>query len=721
MYPEDEELKTMPLQSFDNASTPVQTPAQDSISQSNPTPDVTAQTAQAPQTAQTVAQGNTYQNYTAQPQNNAYQNYSAQGQNNVYQNYSAQGQNNAYQNYSAQGQNNAYQNYTAQPQNNAYQNYTAQPQNNAYQNYAAQGQNNAYQNYSAQPQNNAYQNYGATQGMAQGFQNYQQPNQAYAQQNPYYANPVNGNVNNGAVPPAKVAKKKIPKLAIIIPIAVVLIAAIVVAVILIFKDKGKNETQETVETAMSNTFKEESPTVLASYLGTEEMNTMLESGAYTTSVSLNITDLSGYSMPSEAYLFEGLGFSTTSSVDIASEKVFSCVDVMYGGISYLDFNMYAYSDFMAVALPSLFNGYIEFKTTNFAEDFNNSPLAAMLGSDMQLPAELSFDYFEYLTSLSASMTVPEEVNEFLDSIQYEKSGSAEVGSLGKCDGYTVTITTDSMKDLLKWFCDTCNENNVTVSYAEFEQLLPKENIVFNIYVDDKGRMVRFSYVDDFNVDGTTLNVNANIDFLGTNRPADIVTGSIDLTADGTTVSIVIDSKTTESSTSSVTNATFSLNMAGSTMGSITYYSAFDSTNGNYDMTLSVDAMGTNYVYATMDGAYSNVVPGQSFTFDINDLTVNVMNGEYCVSLNGSMSQAPLSGSVEQPSGTKYDLFTMTEADFTALGEEIMNNVMNGPIGSLVTSMMYGYSSYESYDDDYYYDEYNYDDYYYEDDWYYEEW
>ncbi len=740
MYPEDEEVKTMPLQSFDSANAPVQNPVQDATSQSTVAQDATVQDATPSQTTPGMTQNtasqdmtqNMYQNYnTAPQQTNAYQNYAAQGQNNVYQNYNAAPQqNNAYQNYAPQ-QNNAYQNYAPQ-QNNVYQNYAPQ-QNNAYQNYA-QGQNNAYQNYTAQGQNvnqgynaaqgqNMNQNYGAAQGMAQGFQTYQQPNQGYAQpnyQNPYYVN-QSGNGVNGAVPPASVPKKKIPKLAIILPIAIIVIAAIIVAVVLIMKNKGNGSAKETVETAVSSTLSSDSPTLLSGYLGSEELNTMIESGAYSQSITLNITDLSGYSMPEDAYLFEGLGITTDSSVDLANEQVFSSAAITYGGISYLDFDMFAYNDYMAVALPSLFSGYIEFKTTNFAEDFNNSYIASMLGSEYQLPAELSFDYFEYLRELNTTeIAVPDEINEFLESIEYSKADSAEVGSLGKCDGYNITVTKESVKDLFKWFCDYCNANNVTISYAEFEPYLPTEDIVFTVYVDKKGRMVRFSYEDDFNVDGTTLNVNAKIDFVGTDRPTDVITGSIDLTAEGTTLSLVIDSKTTATATSSVTNTTLSVNMYGMAMGSFTYYSSVDTSTGIYTMNASIDAMGENYLYMTMDGLYSNVVAGKSYTFDINDMTIDIMNGEYCVSLNGSISQGPLSGSVEQPSGTKYDLFTMTESDLTVISEEMMNNVLNGPLGTLIGGMSFSSDDY-GYDDYYYEDDYSYYDYYYEDDWYYEEW
>lgn len=692
MYPEDEESKTIPLQSVDNGNTPVENPSQapnDAVSNTNM---YQAQNTQPYQ--QTMNQG-----YNAAPQQNMNQNYNAAPQQGMTQGF------NTYQQPA--------QNYTA-PNQGMYQ-YQAQS-NQPYQQTMNQG-------YNAAPQQNMNQGYNTApqQGMAQGFNAYQQPNPGYAQQNyqnPYYVNPAGAGMN-GTVP-----KKKKSKLVFIIPIAIVLIAAIIIAVVLLLK--GKGSPKETVVNAMSKTFSQESPSALSAYLGFEELNTMLESGSYEQALTLSINDLSGYSMPYDAYLLEGLGISANVALDMENEQMSGDFSITYGGISYLDYIIYAYNDYMAFAFPSLFDGYIEFQTTNFAEDFNNSYIASALGSDYQIPSEMTFDFFEQLKSSAASgdAAVPEEVHEFLESIQFEKADSQNIDINGKsqsCQGYHVTVPADSIKDLAKWFCSYASENDVDISYSDIESVIPKKDIVFTVYVDKNGRMVRISYQDSFNVEGTTLDVNGEISFLGTDRPTDNVTGKIDFTAEGTTMTLVIDSKTTNSGSSSVTNSTVGLNMAGMSLGGFNYYSSLDTASGAYAISMDLTVMNETYFKLTMDGAYSNVVAGKSYTCSIDDLTIDLMDGEYIVSLSGSLSCAPLSGSAEQPSGHAYNLFTMTEADFAAISEEMSENLLNGPIGQL---MMELYSSYDSYSDDYYSDDYYsddwYDDDYYSDDWYYDD-
>ena len=177
------------------------------------------------------------------------------------------------------------------------------------------------------------------------------------------------------------------------------------------------------------------------------------------------------------------------------------------------------------------------------------------------------------------------------------------------------------------------------------------------------------------------------------------------------MTLAIDSKTTNSGSSSVTNSTVGLNMAGMSMGGFNYYSSLDTASGAYAISMDLTVMDETYFKLTMDGAYSNVVAGKSYTCSIDDLTINLMDGEYIVSLSGSISCASLSGSVEQPSGHAYNLFTMTEADINTIGEEVYENLLNGPIGQLMMGL---YSSYDSYSDDYYSDDYYSDDWYYDD-------
>ena len=606
----------------------------------------------------------------------------ANGQNMSQQSYNtANGQNMYQQNCTApNGQNMYQQNYTAPNGQNMYQqNYTAPNGQNMYQqNYTApNGQNMYQQNYTAPNGQNMYQqNYNASYGQNQGY-----PQQNY--QNPYYVNPAVSPQNQNTAAP----KKKKSKLPLIIVLIVILLAAIGAGIFFFVKKNGASGSpKETVSAAVSKTFSSDAPSALSSYLGTDELSTMTSSGAYQESFDLTITDIGGFSMPSEAYLINGLGFSGNMALDADKKQMASDISITYGGISYLSCKLFAYDDFLALAFPDFFDGYLEVNTTTMSTDYANSYLATILGSNFSIPSDYSFNTFDFIQSQASNTAVPVEMNDFMDNIEFAKGETADIELNGKsqsCQGYDVTVTTQAIQELADWFYTYATQCNVEISRSNIDSILPKDDITFTVYVDNKGRMVQLTYKDSFPVENTTLDVDANITFSGTDRPTDQVSGQINMSADGSTFCIDINSNTSESGSSSTTDTIIGVNIDGSSIGCLSYNSTLDTASGTSTYSLSVDGMGQNYLSVTMDGTYSNVVAGKSMRYDINDLTVNVMSGEYRVSLSGSMSLEPLSGSVEQPSGTCYQLFSMSEADFNTLGEEIVGNLYSSPLFSLI--------------------------------------
>lgn len=638
MYPEQEEdSKTIPLQPADNGNI-----------------------SSAP--AQNINQNTT-------PVQNTYQNYNAAGSQNMYQNY----------NQNAAGGQNMYQGYNAAPNQNMYQNYNAAGTQGMYQNYNAAPNPNMNQNYNAPQGQNMYQNYNTAQGQNMGY-----AQQNFQNQNPYY-------VNSAAQAPNAAAPKKKSKLPLIILLIVILVAAIGTGVFFFLKkNKASGSPKETVANAVSQTFSSDAPSALSSYLGSDELVTMTLSGAYQEAFSLTITDIGGSSMPYEAYLLNGLGISGNTAIDAGKKQMASSIDITYGGISYLNCNLFAYDDFMALALPDFFDGYLEINTTTMSTDYANSYLATLLGSDFSIPADYAFNFFDAMQS-SSTATVPDELNEFMESIEYTKGETTEIEINGKsqsCQGYQVTITKTAMEKLLDLFYNYAAQSNVDLSRSDLDAVLtfPENGITFTVYVDNKGRMVQLAYKDSISADGTTLDMDAQISFLGADRPTDKVSGQINMAANGYTACISIESNTTNNGSSSATDTVLGITADGSYIGSLTYNNTLDTATGASSFSLSIDGMGENYLSVTMDGTYNNVVAGKSMHYDINDLTINVMSGAYTVSLSGSISLEPVSGSVDQPSGTRYDLFNMTEADFNTLGAEIMTNLYNSPIASLLIGM-----------------------------------
>ena len=547
-------------------------------------------------------------------------------------------------------------------------------------------------------------NTGANQTNTQynGAQGYQQNPNAQGYQNPYYVNPAS--IPNAA--PAKKSKKKIW-----IPIvSVALVAVIAIGVcILLFSGKKTRNPEEVITSAMSNTFSAERTSSTTGWLHSQELDALAQGDAYQMSANWTIDEVSG-SLADDISMLEGFGISTSMELDKDAERFAVSGDILYDGTKYLDYELYAYGDYMAIACPSLFEGYIEFKTSNFGVDFNNSPLAQAL--DTTIDPTIAFRFFELLTTTQETETeIPRELQEFFDAIRYEEGDKKDLQVNGKtqtCQGYNIVITRESMENLARWFCDYADSLGTPVEYSEISPILPREDLVMTVYVDNKGRMARFSF--DFPLDYVQAELSCQIDFTGLNdNPADHVTGAIKLTVEGYAYGFSFESNTTTTGSTETQNTKMSIDVSGISIANANYTSTFDTQSKKGHADLSVSAMYTSLLTMNIDYSYTDVVPGERFTVNMDDLTLDVA-GELTIGLSGSFSVSKLSGSVSEPSGTKYDLFTLTENDIETLGEEMMQNAMNGPLGFLFVEMLYdGY--YFPDDDDWYSDDWNDDDWY----------
>lgn len=668
MNPE-EESRTIPIQGVDAASQPVPGAGNYSAqTASDIQPNAASQPAQNMQYA-----GQGYQSSGMQ--------YNSNGQYNNgtnFQNPGAQyGSNTQYNN----GAN--YQNPNAQYGSNTQYNNGAGYQNPNAQ-YGSNGQYNNgtnYQNPNAQYGSNTQYNNGA---------NYQNPNMRYstpqqAYQNPYYINTSSAM----GMPPVKKSKKKIW---IPILISVLVLAAVGTGVYFIFFRGNKSkDVKETVTQAINNTFNADSNNLQAQYLGSGSLAEMTANGAFESSMELTISEIGGNSMPEELSQLEGLGFRTTSAIDYDSLRISQKGSINYYGTSYLDYEFYAYDEYIAIACPSLFDGYLEIKTTNFGEDFNDSPLAKALGQTVD--PTFAFDLFELYRSqsgdnnLGMNFEMDNEVfNDFVDSIRYEagEKKDFQIGSeTQSCQGYNVIVPRKSIRELAEWFCDYMTELGTPIAYRDIAALVPDKDLVFTVYVDKKGRMVNFSFEHIIQAGGEELELRCMIDFIGEEEPSDKVDGYMEAIVEGHSYRVNFNSVTNRTRTSSTTDTTADISVSGISVAKLTYTSSFDSTTGKGKIDLAISAMFQNILSCTLDYTYRDVVPGKSFTMDINDLSLDMM-GEITVSMYGSYSMAPLSGSVSKPSGKKYDLFKITENDVMALAEEIEENLMHGPLGLLGT-------------------------------------
>ncbi len=470
-------------------------------------------------------------------------------------------------------------------------------------------------------------------------------------------------------------KEKKSKKGLIIGIsvaAVVVIAALVTGLYFILR----KTPEEIVKNAMKDTFaetREKGYSLLNDTLGLSEFSTEKADSEVTFTVDECI-------VPE----YKGMGMTGYASVDATDEDD---VKAAMGGsleiageslstdIKFVDSVLY-------YTIPELSDK--TFKLT--ADDLVAIIQDAASSYDGSTVTGSDIDYSElYKKFKEVSETAGKNFN---DKITYERAGSESItlnnGKSVKAKKYTMTIPKNSIKEYVSEYVtavvDYADENvtdeqwnELGITKENFEQIanmvpayfgmLVTKDIVVDYYIAD-GKIVKLS--SSYKVSGfTQFQITLDVDFMGDKFVTNDVHGELAMSAGGddseNSVTYIYDrtSETKDGKWTVNDKATMVLDDDPDTEAeSMSFESeqVFDSSTNDLTYTGKVTSTSTDDgIVFELDGNYSDINKGKSYTFNLNKFSMTGVDGEVALSVSGTSKVGDLGKTIEaDPNAVEFD-------------------------------------------------------------------
>lgn len=454
--------------------------------------------------------------------------------------------------------------------------------------------------------------------------------------------------------------------------AVVVIAALVTGLYFILR----KTPEEIVKNAMKDTFaetREKGYSLLNDTLGLSEFSTEKADSEVTFTVDECI-------VPE----YKGIGMTGYASVDATDEDD---VKAAMGGsleiageslstdIKFVDSVLY-------YTIPELSDKTFKLTADDLVAIIQDAASSydgsAVTGSDI--------DYLElYKKFKEVSETARKNFN---DKITYERVGSESItlnnGKSVKTKKYTMTIPKNSIKEYVNEYVtavvDYADENvtdeqwdELGITKENFEQIanmvpayfgmLVTKDIVVDYYIAD-GKIVKLS--SSYKVSGfTQFQITLDVDFMGDKFVTNDVHGELAMSAGGddseNSVTYIYDrtSETKDGKWTVNDKATMVLDDDPDTEAeSMSFESeqVFDSSTNDLTYTGKVTSTSTDDgIVFELDGNYSDINKGKSYTFNLNKFSMTDVDGEVALSVSGTSKVGDLGKTIEaDPSAVKFD-------------------------------------------------------------------
>lgn len=402
---------------------------------------------------------------------------------------------------------------------------------------------------------------------------------------------------------------------------------------------------------------------------------------------------------------DNINLSIQSNVDRSNEL--ASIDFSIGAyhLSLVEGNMTISDNEMYITLPKLVKDTYSLRLDTIGADYNNSEWAKELGLEVDKNASYDFfadnednhDWDDFAKELETDMqTLKESVTiaKADDKIAFERDGK-----IINCRGVRITISKDAMNTFLSCFQEEFKKSKVYqdevarlideyatayLDQSDIEAMVDgymddifgircKNDVVFNIYMDRKGRIVRIATKEaqDFN-SSDVKSVDFCIDFKGVQRALDVIDGTITVAMQDDTYQISV---TREADVSDTTlDEDISITCKGDTsheMISAYFKNKWDLENLEFDGAFGIDT-GEHTIDITADGSFTDYVKGESYTLDIGTASM-VIDDKALLRVAGTVDQKPCTESIDVPAQSKY-LFDMTTSEIYALVYEIVTSM-----------------------------------------------
>jgi hypothetical protein len=365
---------------------------------------------------------------------------------------------------------------------------------------------------------------------------------------------------------------------------------------------------------------------------------------------------------------DSISDKTSKSFDAQVEIGTYGISLLLGNIMYSDNTMYFKSNkFLGLDVYS-------FECDNFIENFNNSAWSSFIGAKIDDATAETINEVE-ATDVNSIKDLSEEfwqelrANENYTALKDKKEFELD-GKEVKCSGIEVSIDKDFATEAFNSYIEGLQDIIKSAEVDELSQYLEElediefyDDFVFDMYLDSKGRIVNIATVQDIEMSSETISFDIN--FAGTGRRTDSIEGEIYVKTDEDINRITISRNAGISDVEYNEELELVLdNNSDDDTISIMLYNNWNRGDLSFEVSASIMENGVEEAGLYADGAFTDVVKGESCTFNISNAKL-VSEDENTLIISGVLKVEPTDSVVEIPESS-IDLFGMSQDDITSL-------------------------------------------------------
>lgn len=342
------------------------------------------------------------------------------------------------------------------------------------------------------------------------------------------------------------------------------------------------------------------------------------------------------------------------------------VGLSLGNIIYSDSKVYLESD------KFLGEDVYSFACDNFIDNYNNSAWSSLTG--VKIDDEYDFTnasttQVDGLKELSTELIENLKASTSYTALKEKKTIELDEKET-KCSGIEATIDKDDASKALKTYINGLSELVNSYGSDELEQYFDGlkdielyDNMVFDIYIDSKGRMVNVSTPNDIELTGGIISFD--ISLTGNDRRADDIDGEIYVKQNDSIRRITIQRRADIGNVEY--NDELKIVMENNTDEDILNLTCTNDWNKEdlaFEISASLLEDGDEVAGVYADGSFSNVVKGEACTLNISNVKF-VDDGTNSLIASVELKIEPTDDTVEIPE-TSIDLLGMSQSDITGL-------------------------------------------------------
>lgn len=438
---------------------------------------------------------------------------------------------------------------------------------------------------------------------------------------------------------------------------------------------------------------------------------------------------------SEARNFAGAGINTCYLFDPNNRMARFDLSVDYLSDTIIDGSLLVDDAEAMLRLDDIYEGYIMVNTETLSDDYYNSVFYDEMNKDIP---EISFNIIDLINGVNDINYNYEAIyskggenyqlfKDLYDSIEVTETGEKKnfeiAGKETACKEYEVLIPADSIKDYVTGYSKLSFEliKDYYVQYLDFiednfdtdqldididelrEELLEitdmedlddfyeeiedldLEDIVFNVYLDKKCRLIDISYENTIeNEEGEEATISFDLTWHGKDNLYDDYDGFLTLESDDSNLSIIFAGVASYSDNERTEDITVEIDTNEGNIANV-YITNINGEEGAFSSNIEFEAVEEEAsVTLYLEGIFNE--SDQEISLQLDDITLSYnadKSSSFALSFNALFSMKVLTEEIDYLDGPEYSLFDMDMDELEDLIYEIEEGLENSSLGAFL--------------------------------------